>query len=239
MRRPTSLLALLAALLLAGCAGELPDGDGDGPEPRPPVASAPVTEPDEEVADYDLEDPAYSLMADSEESDRELVARLGTRADYRVPRKAVAGLRDGPLAHAVIARVWNDLELDHLNYARLDAGQRAVYALTVADFEILDGGLWQLWFNSAGALGTDLVAAAHRVGAPEYEAIFRDAIALFPGGVVPRERTAREEAADALDGDALAELDTRYAKLQYHRRTALAIILGDYAETHLDEFTVG
>jgi hypothetical protein len=194
--------------------------------------------PDAEVADYDVDDPAYALEAESEASDQRLIAHLGNRPDYRVPRRAVAGLRGGPLAHAVIARAWHDFEPDDRRYRRLDAAQRAVYALTWADFEILDGGISQLLLNTAGALGPDLAAAARRVRAPEYAAIFGELDALFPGGI-PRDRAARERALDALDPDALTSLDRRYAALQYHRRTSLAMILGTYVEIHLGAFTAG
>jgi hypothetical protein len=33
---------------------------------------------------------------------------------------------------------------------RLNAGQRALYALTWADDEILDGGFWQFFSNNSG-----------------------------------------------------------------------------------------
>jgi hypothetical protein len=131
-------------------------------------------------------------------------------------------------------READDSVMEHMN-----AGQRAVYATYLADFEILNGGFAQLWGNSSGAVAGDLVVSAQRVGSPELEGIFRDAQALWPDNEIPRDRAAREAVLDALDGAKLSALDERYAATQYKRKTALATVLGTYIRAHLDEFAVG
>jgi hypothetical protein len=97
--RFASLIAVLVALALAaGCEDAVgpPAAGGDedmlagAPAPSPSrVPLAPGREPE---ADHDVDDPAYSLLADSNAADEKLVARSGRRADYRVPA-AVVGRR--------------------------------------------------------------------------------------------------------------------------------------------------
>jgi len=61
--------------------------------------------------------------------------------------------------------MWNELEVPDPRYARLSAGQRALFALQWPDWEILDGGFDQFWYNDAGWFADELAADARRVGA--------------------------------------------------------------------------
>ena len=149
---------------------------------------------------------------------------------------AVAGLRAGPLVRAVVLRPFYESADDESGLRRLNEGQRAIYAMYVADFEILNGGFSQFWSNSSGGVANELLPAATLVGTAEFAAIFRDAAALWPGGKVPRDRTRRETLLDTLDGDKLAELDERYAATQYKRKTALANVLAPYIRAHAKQF---
>jgi len=221
-------LALLV-LVCAGCGGD------DASEPPSDDAQHAYTAPGAEPG-IDSDDPGLSLLPDSRAAELRLLKRLGHRPDFRIPRRALHDARPGPLAFAVIARMWNEIEVPDDRYGRLNAGQRALFALEWADYEILNGGFAQLWSNSAGWFGDDLVGAAHRVGAPEYERVFRDAAALFPRGRVPRARDARQRITDRFDEDAVAALDARYDDFQYHRRTTLGLILGRYVRAHPKEF---
>ena len=228
--------ALIASTaLLAGCGDASEDpparaqGDGRGPqtflEPPPPDPGFEEPDPDIELA------PESSASVDA------FLRRAGDRHDFRVPRSILAGLKPGPLARGAIERIWAEVDPPDAGYRRLNVGQRALYVLQYADFEILNGGFYQYWTNSSGYMAADLVAAARRVGAPEYEALFRDAAALFPNGEVPRGRDEREQLADQVLTDAaLTGLDERYAEFQYHRKTALGLILGRYVRAHLEEF---
>ena len=151
-----------------------------------------------------------------------------------MPADAVAGLENGPLVGAVVLRPFYDGEVS----GRLNDAQLAVYALYLADFEILNGGISQLWFNQP-EIAAEMVAAAERVGAEEHAAIFRDAAALWPGGKVPSDREAMEAGIDSVDGEKLAALDERYAATQYKRATALANVLGPYIRANTDQFVAG
>lgn len=229
MRAPVLVLLLVASLACAGC--------GAGHEASTlPARAGPQATASAAAPGFGGDDPALSLLPDSQAAEVRLLKRLGHRRDFRVPRPAVRDTRPGPLAWAVIARMWNEIDVPDPRYGRLNAGQRALFALEWADYEILDGGFDQFWFNSAGWLGADLAAAAHRVGAPEYERLFRDAAALFPGGRVPRDRASRQHVIDALPDAAVASIDDRYSEFQYHRRTALGLILGRYVRAHPGEF---
>jgi hypothetical protein len=226
------LAVLLAASAITGC-GDTEDGD-----PGDPAAGSWPVEVTPEPG-FDPDDPALSTIPYDDASRQKLLRRAGERRDFRVPRDMLDGLQDGPLVLAVVARPFDELAGDEPAVRRLNAGQRAVYAMYLADFEILNGGFAQLWANSSGAVAADLVQAAERVGSPEFAAIFRDAEALWPGGRIPRDRERREQLLDSLPGDELAALDERYAATQYRRETALALVLAPYIRAHIDEFAIG
>jgi hypothetical protein len=199
------------------------------PASTPPVEFTP--EPG-----FDPDDPALSTMPEDQHEVDLLANLVGNRKDYRIPRDVLTDREDGPLVLVVALRPFNELDGDEAAVRRLTPGQRAVYAMYLADAEILNGGFAQFWGNPSGAVGADLVPAAELVGSPEFTAIFRAAAALWPGGRIPRDRAQREAQLDGIPQDKLAELDTRYAETQYKRKTALAVVLGPYIRTHLDQF---
>jgi hypothetical protein len=220
-----ALVVLLAALAVAGC-GSTPVAESTGW----PAEATP--EPG-----FDPDDPALSTIPENDASRRALLRRVGDRRDFKVPTGVVAGLRgDGPLVLAVVVRPFDELAGDEPAVRRLNRGQRAVYAMYLADFEILNGGFAQLWTNPSGAIAGDLVQAAELVGSREFADIFRDAEALWPGGRIPRDRARREQLLESVPGDKLAALDERYFATQYRRKTALALVLGSYIRAHPDEF---
>jgi hypothetical protein len=232
------VLLIVAALgltaMLAAC------GSAAEPEPAQPAQDG-FYEPPEPEPGFDPLDPALNLLPETNEAEQALIQRLGRRRDFRIPRGEVAGLAEGPLARAVIARMWHELEIPHgddRRYRRLNEGQRALYALQWADAEILNGGFEQFWSNDTGYFAADLQAAARRVGSREFEALFRDAAALFPAGRIPRDQDERARRLARIDGGAIAQLDERYFAFQYRRSTALGLILGRYVKAHPDEFLV-
>lgn len=203
MKRALSLL--LAAAALAGCGGDTPVvEDQDAAAGQVPLE--PTPEPG-----FDPMDPALQTIPETSGHAAGIIRKAGKRRDFKVPVSAVAGLKPGPLVRAVVLRPFHELAEDESGLRRLNAGQRAVYAMYLADFEILNGGFWQFWFNASGGIANDLLPAAERVGSPEFAAIFRDAAALWPGEKVPADRARRNALLETFDEDRLAELDARYA----------------------------
>ena len=221
---------LLAALAAAGCDRTAADEDGT-------VGSSSSGWPAELTAEpgFDPDDPALSTIPENDASRQSLLRRVGNRRDFKVPASVVAGLQHGPLVLAVVVRP-SELAGDEPALRRLNRGQRAVYAMYVADFEILNGGFAQLWTNTSGAIAGDLVRAAELVGSREFADIFRDAATLWPGGRIPRDLEQREQFLASMPSDEVAALDERYAATQYRRKTALALVLGSYIRAHPNEF---
>jgi hypothetical protein len=229
------LAILLALVALAGCGSSEPEAVLPMPEDYPSEWPAEMTpEPG-----FDPDDPAIQTIPDDGAHVDRLLRAAGNRKDFKVPAKTVAGLEDGPLTLAVVTRPFNELPGEESAVRRLNAGQLAVFALYYADFEILNGGLSQFWFNSAASISNAMVEAAERVGSAEHAAIFREAAALWPGGKIPSEYERREQLLEQLDGEKLAALDERYAATQYKRATALGTVLGRYIRANTDEFVAG
>ncbi|RKQ91885.1 uncharacterized protein DUF4375 [Solirubrobacter pauli] len=228
-----ALTAALIAAALAGCAGEPVPAEDEGAAVE---ASGWPAERTPEPG-FDPDDPALTTIPDDGAHGERIVRAAGKRSDFKVPAKAVAGLEPGPLVRAVVTRPFYELDSE-VAADRLNPAQLAVYAIYLADFEILNGGFSQFWLN-AGALGPELVPAAERVGSAELAAIFREAEAVWPGGKVPRDRAKREALLDQLDGERLAAVDERYAATQYQRKTALANVLGPYIRGNTRQFVIG
>jgi hypothetical protein len=226
-----ALVLLLAALAAAGCGGTPADEEGSAGTSSSGWPEHPTPEPG-----FDPDDPALSTMPANNASRQSLLRRVGNRRDFKVPAGVVAGLQDGPLVLAVVVRPFSDLAGDEPALQRLNRGQRAVHAMYVADFEILNGGFAQLWSNPSGAIAGDLVRAAELVGSREFADLFRDAEALWPGGRIPRDFGQREQFVARMPSDKVAALDERYIATQYRRKTALALVLGGYIRAHPDEF---
>jgi hypothetical protein len=227
------IAVLLALFVLGGCGGSEPETVVPLPEDYPASGWAAEMTPE---PGFDPDDPALQTIPDDEAHRQALLREAGKRRDFKVPAEMVEGLEDGPLTLAVVTRPFNELGGDESAERRLNAGQRAIYAMYLADFEILNGGLSQFWLNSSPSISNGMTRAAERVGSPEFTAIFRDAQALWPDGEIPHGYARREELLSQLDGEKLAALDQRYAATQYKRATALGTVLGRYIRANTDEF---
>jgi hypothetical protein len=208
-----ALVVLVLAAVVGACGGSTPAEESPADTTRDWAAIERTPEPG-----FDPADPTLETIPEDDAHAQLLIKRAGTRKDFKIPRDMAEGLDLGPLVLAVVLRPFQ--EADDTVMRHMNAGQRAVYAMYLADFEILNGGFSQLWENVSPEVTAELVKAAQRVGSPEFEGIFRDAQALMDGG----------------DADEVADLDQRYAATQYHRKTALGVVLGTYIRAHLDEF---
>jgi hypothetical protein len=98
----------------------------------------------------------------------------------------------------------------------LPAGVRAIYTTWLVDAEVNAGGFHQFFFNSSGQYAGDALAGYELLGAEDYAAIMRSAIATFE---IDHQRLAEAEAddpttfADSPVHGALREIDQRYYAL--------------------------
>ena len=105
----------------------------------------------------------------------------------------------------------------------LPAGIRAIYTTWLVDAEVNAGGFHQYFFNSSGQYAGDALAGYELLGAEDYAAIMRSAIATYE---IDRERLDVVEADDPATfaespvHSALREIDQRYYALGdriYHK----------------------
>src|SRR4051812_41387264 len=78
--------------------------------------------------------------------------------------------------------------------ARATPGQRTVYFLFTAGAEIAGGGIRSYLESTAGRTVAATAAAAAEVGATTHADVLRAVAAVFPGGGVPLDDDAREDA---------------------------------------------
>jgi hypothetical protein len=89
--------------------------------------------------------------------------------------------------------------------ARLTPGQRSVWAVEQLQLEMGNGGIEQYFYNSAGDTAPEALLGLRAIDAPKFARPLEQAIALFPGGKVPRDRDARER---LLDEEGLSDVLT-------------------------------
>ena len=106
---------------------------------------------------------------------------------------------------------------------------RAIYTTWLVDAEVNAGGFHQYFFNSSGQYAGDALSGYELLGAEEYAAIMRSAIATFE---IDRVRLASFETedpethADSAVHAVLREIDQRYYALGdriYHAWAVLAV----------------
>jgi hypothetical protein len=123
--------------------------------------------------------------------------------------------------------------------ADLTDGQRAVYALDWIRKEVSNGGFDQLFGNSTGFLTPEAIEGADYIGATEYADVLRRAAAVFPGGMVPRDRDDRTDFLDSGDhGEVLERLDDEFFALLDDPERNLTTLMAIYMATHKDEFFI-
>jgi hypothetical protein len=153
-------------------------------------------------------------------------AKPSRSADGRLPlgRSAVAALSDDDLQEcvwsAIDERVLDDsLDRERQNLETLPAVLQDFWRILEVDYEIQNGGMNQLFFNTTTAWVDDALPAYRRAGLAEHAALLREAIRIADR---PEERALREAAQQ--DGSdeafsasyqhtALNPLDDRYAAL--------------------------
>ena len=102
-----------------------------------------------------------------------------------------------------------------------------VVALVEAlEAEVNNGGFDQFFFNSPGDRTAETIAALEAIGAVKMARIVRNAAALFPGGMPPKERTNRQKLLERISAGPIEfhELDNQF----YQYPEDLVELLGKY-----------
>jgi hypothetical protein len=130
-------------------------------------------------------------------------------------------LDDSQLAPAVYEHVLHhcihDLENELELVAALSPAVRAVYATTLLDNEILNGGFNQFFWNSTGQFALLALEGLQLIGASEHAAITRAAIATYEAERVKHEEFrhigTKDAFAESYQHTELVDLDDRYCAL--------------------------
>ena len=133
----------------------------------------------------------------------------------------LASLSADDVADAVVQhvqlRVGEDWEREPEVVRALPPGVRAIYTTWLVDAEVNNGGFNQFFFNSSGQYAGDALAGYELLGAEDYAAVMRGAIATYE---VERERLAPfyeehtlESFRESYDHTELGDVDQRYYAL--------------------------
>ncbi len=117
-----------------------------------------------------------------------------------------------------------------LNFEDLTHAEQVFRAIWELEGDVNNGGFSQYYFNNSADSAYFAPDALEEIGASAMAALVRDANSLFPGGMVPRERGARQALLEPLEAqfDALDQAFWEYPE-------NLAELLFDYVSNHVEE----
>ena len=95
-------------------------------------------------------------------------------------------------------------------YKGLSQLERTVVDVMGVEDEVMNGGLHQFFFNSAGDRVSQSIAALREIGAATTAAIVEEACARFPEGKPTANRIARQKQLDKLAFETFWDLDKRF-----------------------------
>jgi hypothetical protein len=164
---------------------------------------------------------------------------MAAQPDYRIAKSSVAGMDDGHLFWAVIAKAWPDVQEPDVSKKLPHAtpGQRAILSLTIFIREIDNGGFEQFFHNSSGDIVVEVIAGFVCLGSPENAEVVRQALRFFgPGGAT----ASRSTRCDVLERTSRAEREAYFEPLdkKFYGEKRLWPLFRRYLDQHPDEFFV-
>src|SRR5687767_2275158 len=98
-----------------------------------------------------------------------------------------------------------DAKRENLGFDSLNSVEQVLTCISVARFEIQNGGLTQFYYNSSGGFSLETVWAFEQIGALQWASILRRANSFFPDAVPSFDREERWEQMKEISLDAQLE----------------------------------
>lgn len=133
------------------------------------------------------------------------------------------------LSDLVCPRCYRD------GFESLTAAERVVFCVDELEREINNGGFHQFFQNLSGDRVPETIAVLETVGAGEMLALLREAVALFPARMPPRDQLKRGAILEGVSEDVLvawATLDDKFCSYPED----LTTLVRRYVEQHREEF---
>lgn len=128
--------------------------------------------------------------------------------------------------------IWERLGTLGVPVHDLTEVERVYLAVWELEAEVMNGGLNQYFYNSAGSGAHTALRGLTTIGAHDTARAFAEAIAVFPGGHVPEGDDERWEAIQAMDDEQLEVWDQHPSEVF----DGLSLFLEPYAEAHDADF---
>lgn len=245
IRYPVVLPRWIASI--AGCACLVANVNCDK-KPVPPAqsAGAPHSEPQNASVsvspDKSTQAPdSRRLAAGSVKPDHMLDRPVVSGRDSRIPGNGLDSMKGLPFLEAISEKAFvgfrdasNNEELQNV-FLQLTRGQRILNVIADVEQEVNNGGLSQYYSNSSGAFAPEAGPAMRAIGMTHFAEIVEEANALFPSGLPPRDRAARQAALEKVDKRAFDALDDRFFKA-YREEEEISKAMEKYVWDHPDEF---
>jgi hypothetical protein len=130
--------------------------------------------------------------------------------------------------------------MDHAAYLRrvrtLRPELRHLYATSVCDGEVCNGGFYQFYSNRTGVLGPEAVEAFDAIGLPEFAEIVRETLRMF-GSSFPREHDKRERMLTSMAGgdpDAEHEIFNAFDTSYYAITKRVPAVIANAADAYTE-----
>ncbi|MEZ0227857.1 MAG: DMP19 family protein [Planctomycetota bacterium] len=114
-------------------------------------------------------------------------------------------------------------------------GQRALFGIWWTQSEVNNGGFGQYFSNSTAIVAPEALEGFRLVGAKKFAALLDQAMKKFPGGEMPLDREARDEALEKIDAAEFDALNKRFYALQ-EKDGGFFKLTSAYVQEHPEEF---
>jgi hypothetical protein len=122
-----------------------------------------------------------------------------------------------------------------VGFDALTIHERRYFAMWWFFAEVNNGGIHQYFFNDAGQLAMDVLDGFTDIGAVEIAGIVRQAIDVFPQGVVPFEQRQRRSALEAIGPSGNAALDSLSEKF-YDSKEDVSALLQSFVTANKSQY---
>jgi len=95
---------------------------------------------------------------------------------------------------------------------RFNETVKAFLYCVLFDNEVQNGGILQFFQNSSGDCSEETVTALHTLSAYKHEELLRKCFNFFPGAVVPKDRSKRNDAVKSINRAVFDDIDNEFFK---------------------------
>jgi hypothetical protein len=147
---------------------------------------------------------------------------------------ALSQNQDTEIIELVGTVLWNKSN-EVKDFTELSQQEQTFIYIEIFESELINGGVFDFFFNTSGAYAHEVLEAYKAIGAKESIELVNQAISIFPELPVPKEIFDRRFFMSGLDKDIQDKWNTIEDKFLNSKEDIVALLIG-YIKTHKSTF---